>query len=62
MVRKYGKVFEMPLGPKRGIAVACPKLMEEIVRHEDPVPVRREPVPWIEYLKSANVPTALLTS
>lgn len=62
MVKKYGSVFEMGFGPTRGIVVACPQLMEEIIRYEDPVPLRREPMPWSEYLHSNNIPTALLTS
>jgi len=62
MVKEYGKVVKMKFGPTRSFGIACPKLMEEIVRREDPIPTRDAPLPWLEYLQSQKLPGGLLTS
>lgn len=61
-MREYGPIIPMKLGPVRTFAVACPKLMGEIIRHEDPVSTRDAPLAWMEYIKAHNGSGALLTS
>lgn len=55
-------MFRLNVGPGALLACADPDLMQEIIKHEDPVPIRREPVPWIEYIRMSGKPTALLTA
>lgn len=50
------------MGPERTFGISCPKLTAEIMRQEDPVPIRESPLPWAEYVKANNAPGALLTS
>ena len=62
LARQYGPVVKLTMGPERSYGISCPKLVSEIVRHEDPVPIRESPLPWTEYVRANNAAGALLTS
>lgn len=54
--------MRLQIGLSQAYGVACPSLMEEIIRNEDPIPRREEPKPWAEYLKLHKASGGLLTS
>lgn len=59
-MKRYGKVFQLDMGPEPAVVIADAGLMEEVYRHSDPVPERRTPPAWTQYIETENKSGGLL--
>jgi len=48
------------MGPEPAVVIADAGLMEEVYRHSDPVPERRTPPAWTQYIETENKSGGLL--
>lgn len=63
LVKNYGPVVGIKWGPGiTAVGIACPRLFEDVMRHQETKPERGAVPAWKAYLESNNIPKALLTS